>query len=282
MLRFPFSAKSITRSVPAGLALASLLAPSPSFAQGDLLVAPTRVIINNRGTAEVVLDNIGEKEATYRISVTLKRMTEEGNLEPVEEKDANAVEKAAEGMVRYAPRRVVLPPGQPQSVRISARPPADLPDGEYRIHLAFNGLPPVTPIAAQGSDDKAEGISIRLIPVYSIAIPIIVRKGNLVATAAISNPRIEQGEKGPVFKLDMARSGTASVFGEIRIMHPGNSDPVFLAKGIAVYPEVTHRIFSMALSPEQAAQLKGPVRVEYREFPENGGDLLASVEGTLG
>lgn len=276
----PFSAKASRALFVAGLAAAGLLFPAaPSSAQGDLLVAPTRVIIDNRGTAEVVLSNIGDKEATYRVTAQLKRMTADGKLEPVEDKDANATEKAAEDMVRYFPRQVVLPPGQPQILRVTARPLADLPDGEYRIHLAFNGLPQVAPVGEQSQGDE---LKIQLIPVYSITIPIIIRKGNLEATAAISNPHIVEEAGGPVFELDMARSGTASVFGEIRILKPGQSDPVFLARGIAVYPELSHRSLELPLTPGQAQAMKGPIKVEYRELPENGGKLLASVEGTLG
>lgn len=282
MHRLAFPTPSFVRPLFAGLAAASLLVSTASSAQGDLLVAPTRVIIDNRGTAEVVLSNIGDKEATYRITAQLKRMTEEGRLEPVDAKDADATQKAAEAMVRYFPRQVVLPPGQPQVLRVSARPLADLPDGEYRIHLSFNGLPQVTPVTEQKQAGAEQGLKIQLIPIYSITIPIIIRKGNLEATAAISNPHIEQQPNGPVFELDMARSGTASVFGEIRIIKPGQSDPVFLARGIAIYPEITHRSLALPLTAEQAAAMKGPIKVEYRELPENGGKLLASVEGTLG
>lgn len=283
MHSLPRKARNFIRSLAAGLAAAGLLFSTPSSAQGDLLVAPTRVIINNRGTAQVVLSNIGEKETTYRITAELKRMTKDGMLEPVDKKDATAAEKAALDMIRYYPRQVQLPPGQPQVLRLTARPAPDLPDGEYRIHLAFKGLPHVNPVDKQADANASQGLSINLIPVYSISIPIIVRKGNLTATAAISNPRIEQGPHGKaMFKLDMSRSGTASVFGEIRVMKPGKSDPVFLIRGIAIYPELTQRSLEMPLSADEAAAMKGPVTVEYRELPENGGALLASVKATLG
>jgi hypothetical protein len=279
MYRLAFNGRTFARVLAAaGLVFGA----APSLAQGDLLVAPTRVIIDNRGTAEVVLSNVGDTESTYRITAQLKRMTEDGKLEPVEDTAANATEKAAESMVRYFPRQVVLPPGQPQVLRVTARPLADLPDGEYRIHLAFNGLPKVPTVGDPAQAGADQQIKIQLIPVYSITIPIIVRKGNLEATAAISNPHIVQEAEGPVFALDMARSGTASVFGEIRIIKPGQSDPVFLARGIAVYPELTHRSLELPLTAEEAAAMKGPIKVEYRELPENGGALLASVEGTLG
>jgi len=273
-----------------GIASAILAAAAPAAAQGDLLVAPTRLILDGRGNnaergnAQIILSNIGDKEATYRISAELRRMTPQGELVVVEDGLANETEKASLEMVRFTPRRVVLPPGQPQAIRVSARPAADLPDGEYRIHMSFNGLPEVAPVAPQGSDAPAEGLSIRLIPIYSISIPIIVRKGNVEASATIANPRLEQRDDGPgqFLKLDMTRTGNGSVFGEIRAFQPGVADPVFYVRGIAVYPEIDHRELRLPVTPEQAAVLKGNLRFEYRELTENGGALLASTEGVVG
>lgn len=264
------------------LAFTGLLASAPVSAQGDLLIAPTRVIIDNRGSAQVILSNIGDKEATYRIGIELRRMTAEGTLEAVEKEAANEREKAAMEMIRYAPRRVVLPPGQPQAVRISARPAPELPDGEYRVHMSFSGLPDVTPVTEVDEAAEAGRLAIRLTPIYGITIPLIIRKGVMEAVAAISNPRVDVGPNGPVLKLDMARSGTGSTFGEIRVVRPGDSDPVFLARGIAIYPEIGERSLALSISVEQAAALKGPLRFEYRELPENGGRLLAAVEGVIG
>ena len=159
-------------------ALWSLFAPAPVQAQGDLLVAPTRVVINGGGNAEVVLSNIGDKPATYRISIELRRMDENGDFQEVEEAAANETEKATLGMVRYAPRRVTLMPGQPQAVRLSIRPPEDLPDGEYRVHMGFRAVPgSATADLSQERDGASNGVSIKLTPIFGITIPVFLRKG---------------------------------------------------------------------------------------------------------
>src|SRR5690348_12501712 len=106
---------------------AALVAPLFAFASparagvGDLLVAPTRIILDGRRGAEVVLNNIGDEPATYRVSVEFRRMTPEGNLEDVT--DPTASDKAAADMIIFAPRRVTLAPHEPQAIRIAARPP---------------------------------------------------------------------------------------------------------------------------------------------------------------
>lgn len=285
MKRFHRPLAAIIRSVTACIATLGLAVSAPAIAQADLLVAPTRLILDDRGSAQVILSNIGEKEATYRVTAELRRMTPEGELEDVDAAQATELERTALEMVRFAPRRVVLPPGQPQAIRISARPPEGLPDGEYRIHMSFNGLPEVAAVAETAAAEPAQGLNIQLTPIYGITIPVIVRKGKLETTAAISNPRVEQDAEGHnMFRLDMARQGNGSVFGEIVVRRPGESDPVYVARGIAIYPEIDNRALALPISPEQAAALKagGPLRIEYREFEENGGALLAATEGAIG
>ena len=82
------------------------------------MVAPTRIVLDGRRGAEVILNNIGSEEATYRISLELRRMGENGKLDDMMPEEANDVEKAALEIIRFAPRRVTLPPNQPQSIRV--------------------------------------------------------------------------------------------------------------------------------------------------------------------
>lgn len=262
------------------LAFGSMVSATPVSAQGDLLVAPTRVILDGRRGTEVILSNIGSEEATYRIGLELRRMTATGQLVEVQKDDANALEEAALSMVRYAPRRITLPPGQPQAVRIAARPGAEMPDGEYRVHMSFRAIPKPRPVTE--APETAEGISIRLTPVYGVTIPIIVRHGRLEATVAINDPQIVEGERGPELHLAMSRSGDSSTYGEVRVTRPGSDDPVFLARGVAIYSELGERRVRFALTAEQAAAMTGQLRFEYREMPEAGGGLIASVETVLG
>ncbi|MGD9663611.1 MAG: molecular chaperone [Novosphingobium sp.] len=272
------------QSVLAALcASATMFSSAPAMAQGDLLIAPTRVILDGRRGEQIVLSNIGDKEATYRIGLELRRMNPDGSLSDVEPENATDAEKAALDMVRYAPRRVTLPPSQPQSIRVNARPGPDLPDGEYRVHMSFNAIPDATPVTPETSQASAAsgGISIELIPIYGITIPLIVRKGRVEAVAGIDSPRIRQTAQGSELEVHLSRTGMASTYGELRVIAPGKSDPVFLARGIAIYPELEGRKLTFSLTPEQAVALHGPVTIEYREMPEAGGGVMASLQAKL-
>lgn len=272
----------VFRQIALGVAaLVGIASALPARAQGDLLVAPTRVVINGGGGAEVVLSNIGNKPATYRISLELRRMDETGDFNEVAEADANVSERAALDMVRYAPRRVTLLPGQPQAVRISVRPPEGLPDGEYRVHMNFRAVPSADSVEAPAADQpQATGVSIKLVPVYGITIPVFVRKGRLEGQATLGAAQVVRSAGGAFIELDMGRSGTRSVYGEITGKDAGGQ-VVFSIRGVAIYSEVNRRKARIPLNPEQLARVKGRIKIEYRELPENGGALLAETIATF-
>lgn len=272
--------KHISRTALAAALVAPIsLAMPVKAAGGDLLIAPTRIVLDGRRGTEVILNNIGNEEATYRITLELRRMNAQGRLDDVEVEGANLKEKAALDVIRYAPRRVTLPPNQPQSIRIGMQPMDSLPDGEYRAHMLFRAIPKAP--AAGTAQDAGGGLKIQLVPIYGISIPVILRKGNLEATAALANVRIGKDNDGPTLDFDMSRKGEKSVFGEIRVTKPGVSEPIAVAKGIAIYPEIASREVSLPLAPEIAAKLRGDVVVSYYEAPEAGGALISQVRSVL-
>ena len=254
----------------------ALLAAPLDAGVGDLLVAPTRIILDGRRGTEIILNNIGDDVATYRISVELRRMLPDGSLETVT--TPNARESAAEAMILYAPRKVTLPPNQPQSIRINARAPQGLADGEYRVHLLFRAIPEARAVTAPV---PTQGVSFRLTPVYGVTIPVIVRLGNLSATAQIAN--VAKGVEGgkPVIALDLSRLGDRSTFGELRVMKPGVAEPIAVAGGIALYTEIAKRRVNIPLDARFAALATGPVTVEYVERTPTGMVTLASTGAVL-
>ncbi|HEU0310286.1 MAG TPA: molecular chaperone [Sphingomicrobium sp.] len=261
----------------------SLLAPlllftaPPALAGiGDLLVAPTRVVLNGRRGTEIILNNIGDDVATYRVSAELRRMTPEGKL--VEVTDPNGIEKAAQDMVLFAPRKVVLPPNQPQAIRLSARAPEGLADGEYRVHMLFRAVPAPQPAAAPA---KTDGVSFKLIPIYGVTIPVIVRLGNLEAKAALTNVRKVTNEGKPAIALDISRSGDRSTFGEVRVLKAGVEKPIAMVSGVAVYTEIGQRSVTIPIDPAHLDNATGQVTVQYVEPTDTGPVTIAETTAVL-
>ena len=267
--------RNMATALVGGLALISVVSGVPAWAAGDLLVAPTRVILDGKRGTQVILNNVGSEEMTYRISLEIKRMAEDGRLEDIDPAATTEAEKAALALVRYAPRRVTLPPNQPQSIRIGLNPADTLPDGEYRVHMLFRAIPTTQAVTDEaGTND----LKIQLIPLYGITIPIIVRKGELAATAALANARMGRDEDGPVLEVDASRKGNRSIYGEFRVSKPGQSKPIIVQKGIAIYPEIAKRKVDLPLSDEEAAAIRGSeVIIAYHDTPENGGGMIAEL-----
>lgn len=277
------------RPKPRLIALALAGIAAPALAAGDLLVAPTRVVLAGPRGTEVFLNNVGQAPATYRISIELKRMLASGALEDVTPDAASEREKLTLSMISYAPRRVTLAPNQPQAIRIGVRPPAGLPDGEYRAHILFRAIPDATPAVALEGQAR-EGVSIALTPIYGVTIPIIVRKGSLSVTASISdfqkvkvdpatNDVVANGPDAvDAISFTLARRGDRSTYGRIRVTKPGLAKPLFEARGVAVYAEVTSRTVTLPIPPEVAAQLYGPAKIEYLEDSDTGGSTIAEAQ----
>ena len=263
-----------------GLAAPLLALSTPANAGiGDLLVAPTRVVLDGRKGTEIILNNIGEEPATYRVSVEFRRMTEEGGLEDV--KEPNAAEKLAEEMVVYAPRRVTLAPHEPQAIRLRARVPQGVADGEYRVHLLFRAIPPATPVVQASAETAPKGVSFQITPVYGVTIPVIVRLGNLSATAAISDVRLDSRDGKKAVSLELSRKGNRSTFGEVRVLKAGMKTPIALQRTVAVYTEIDKRRVTIPIDDAVAGSIAGPVTVQYAETFDDGSKVIAETQAVL-
>jgi hypothetical protein len=271
--------RPIVRAIAMTVPLFAVLAAAPAQAGiGDLLVAPTRIVLDGRKGAEIILNNIGEEPATYRLSVEFRRMTADGGL--VDVPVPTHADEIARDMIVYAPRRITLAPRQPQSIRISARPPAGLPDGEYRIHLLFRAVPPPTPVAAD-SGEPQKGLRFSLTPIYGVTIPVIVRLGNLQVKAGISNVQLERRDGKAFVALDLTRSGDRSTYGEVRVTKPGVKDPIAVQRAVAVYTELGTRKVEIPVDEAFKGDPAGPVTVQYVEKFDDGSNTIAETSAVL-
>lgn len=268
------------RAAAALLAAVSLWTTPAAAGLGDLLVAPTRLVLDGRRGAEVILNNIGDEPATYRVSIEFRRMTPDGGLVDVAEPSAE--DKAAQDMILYNPRRVTLAPHQPQSIRVAARPGAGISDGEYRVHLLFRAIPPARPLVQPASaPDQPRGIRFAVTPVYGVTIPVIVRLGNLSATAGIANVQLTRKDGKPHVALDLSRAGTRSTFGEVRVLRAGRKTPLAVQRAVAIYKEVATRRMSIPLADDFTGDPAGPVTVQYVETFDDGTHVLAETSAVL-
>ena len=72
---------------------------------------------------------------------------------------------------------------------------------------------------------RKRACALQLMPIYGVTIPVIVRLGNLQATAGISNVHLERKDGKEVVGLELSRTGTRSTFGEVRVLKAGREEP---------------------------------------------------------
>lgn len=259
-----------------------LLALLSQAAHAELMLHPTRLVFDkNTRAAQVELINNSAEPATYRITLVNRRMTEDGQFEPVATPAPG--ELFADAMLRYSPRQVTLQPGTAQTVRLMLRKPAVLADGEYRSHLHFEKLPDAKGSTSVESQGKAEGIGVRLSALVGASMPVIVRHGATSAAVALSNLALHKAELGqpPTLSLQFDRSGNSSVYGDLQVNFiPKTGAPVPLATvgGIAVYAPNTLRRARLPLQvPAGVTLSRGAVEAVFRQRADAGGGVMAQA-----
>lgn len=188
------------------------------FNLGDVTVAPTRIVFGGQTrTAAVSLINHSDKTFIYSLHFVNYRMLESGELQLISE--AGPGEMFAGSMIRFTPRRLILEPKKSQTVRLQVLKPAGLADGEYRSHLVFQVVPDTPKDAEPAPEQEEDSLSIKLIPVYGVSIPVIIRQGATWAKASISNVVVEYGSENalPQAKFELNREGNQSVYGNIEV-----------------------------------------------------------------
>jgi hypothetical protein len=264
------------------MASAQFALPTPASA--ELLIAPTRVVLDRSDrSTELVVVNKGAEEAAFRISVENRRMNLDGSMEKVTE--AIDDELFAKDFIRYSPRRIVLKPGERQTVRVSARLNGDMEEGEYRSHLRLQGAPLSAGRTLQSATSTDSGdLSIQLIAIRSITIPVIMRLGQLDADVDIESIDIQENaaEDETLLVARMKRTGSRSTYGDIKIYAPDQVEPVYFARGIALYTPNTERDLILPLPSELRAALTGKdIRIEFVSSDPQAPGVIANLTTRL-
>ncbi len=213
------------------------------------------------------------------------RMTETGKIKRIEEPAAG--EKFAEQFIRYAPRRVVLEPGQTQTVRLLVRKPGGLEAAEYRSHLLLRAIPKEAGLSIDQALSETQGVKVRLVPVYGLSIPVIVRHGRLsadVQLAALDFVDASRRGERPHVAMRIHRTGERSVYGDITVTFVPRgepSEPIVVGRiaGLAVYtPNAIRKVMVPLHPPEGVTLERGRLEVMYRARASEGGAVLARAQ----
>jgi len=253
---------------------------------GDLIVAPTRVVFDDRTrSAQLSLANKGSETATYRISLINMRMDDNGQLIEIDRPGEG--ELFAENLIRYSPRQVVLEPGAAQTIRLLLRKPADLAPGEYRSHMLFRAIPEDGGVSVEAPADP-NALSVNLIPIFGISIPVIVRHGDLSADVSLADIQVlppDEQNTMPRAAFTLVRDGQRSAFGDLHVtLEKAGETPVVVGQimRLAVYtPNKSRRVTVQLRVPDDTTLSGGTLKVVFTNPGETPDKAVTTATATL-
>jgi hypothetical protein len=144
----------------------------------------------------------------------------------------------------------------------------EMTPGEYRSHFYFRSVPEVKPLGEEETSRDTTSISVRLIPIFGITIPAIIRSGETNASVTLSDLSFEMvNDTLPKISLVFNRNGNMSVYGDISVDHistQGKITRVGIANGVAVYTPNAKRRFQFNLNKLPGVDFRtGTLRVIY-------------------
>ncbi|MGA0599177.1 hypothetical protein ACO2Q3_00570 [Caulobacter sp. KR2-114] len=279
--------------------VAALVGFRPALAEGaaNLNISPHRIVFDpNTRVSTVLVFNTGDAPASYNIELIDRVMAADGSLISLADAqkapalaDAVARLKTAREMVTFTPRRVVLAPGESQTIRIRVLRPDGLAPGDYRTHLTVTAVPPQDQglTADQAAAQSDGSISVRLTALFAISIPLVVRQGPADVAAALENVRYRPaaGAAAPAgtLSLEIARKGASSLYGDIAVRSAKDGPrgkPLGALGGLGVYAEIDRRSVQVPLSrPLTPGEI---VTITYTDEDSKVGQIIAGTSYKVG
>jgi hypothetical protein len=233
------------------LALWASVPPTVADAQG-VLVGPHGIFIDHRTrTGSLELYNPNEQPAEVSISTLFGYPITDaaGNLTLKTTEAPDSSQPSAAGWIEAYPRRLTLRPMERQRVRLFARPPAGLPDGEYWTRIVVAAKGGQVPVAGL-ADTSA--IQIGLTMEMRTIIAAFYRKGAVRTGVTLSDLRAAISGDSLVAYARLTRQGNAAFIGTARgrLLDSGGRQVATFATQLGVYytlePRFAVRVGSLA------------------------------------
>jgi hypothetical protein len=215
------------------------------------------------------------------VSMVQMRMKEDGSFEQISSPDSGQM--FADKYFRFFPRTVALPPGQSQVIKMQLAKTSGMASGEYRSHIYFRSTPKEKPLGDEEIVKDTTAVTVRMIPVFGITIPAIIRVGECSARVTLNDLVFEMfNDTLPRLKVKFIRSGNISVFGDIKVKYTspeGKVSQVAEIKGVAVYTPNILRTFQCNLDKTRGVDYrKGKLTITYTTPEDVKAVKLAEAE----
>lgn len=255
---------SLLRAAASAVALLVLL---PALIEA-VYVAPTAVFMDDRtNAAEVTIGNSGDtpEEATVELRFGFPDADSAGTPFVRIVDDPGPEYPSAADWIRAYPQRVHLPPRSQQVVRLLARPPANLPDGEYWTRLIVTGRGTSIPVMGADSGVRA-GVNL----VIRLVASVTYRKGRVWTGVAVRDLGAEADGDSLTLWAHLDRLGNAAYLGTVDVALVSARDSIVRrwASALAVYVPMRRRFsFPLDSVPPGDYRVRFRLRTERADLP---------------
>jgi P pilus assembly chaperone PapD len=210
-----------------------------------ILVAPQSVVLESRARSGVVeLFNPGSRPAEVSLSAVFGHpvTTDSGDLTLRIIEHPDSTMPSAAGFIEAFPRRLVLQPNQRQTVRLLARPPQGLPDGEYWARLVVASKD-AAPAAEATPTPDAGGVQVGLSLEVRTIIAVNYRQGAQRTGVALGTLTTSVQGDSVVIRAPMERVGTSAWIGmsTVKLLNASGATVAAQAMQTAVYTRIAPR-----------------------------------------
>lgn len=179
--------------------------------------------------------------------------------------------RSAAEWIQVLPRRLVVPPGERRAVRLLARPPAELRDGEYWTRLIFTSRGQRVPVGGGDTTGVQVGLGLEVRTV----IALTYRKGQVDTGIRVREfaPRIEGDSL--LMRPEFLRAGEGAYIGrmELTLIDSAGLHVRSWEEQLAVYRDYhRHYAYDVGDVPEGEYRLLLHVDTDREDIPE--GDRL--------
>jgi len=211
-----------------------------------IYVSPTAVFMDDRSeAAQITIGNSGDtpEEATIELRFGFPDVDSAGTPFVRMVDDPGPGLPSAADWIRAFPQRVRLEPKSQQVVRLLARPPENLPDGEYWTRLIVTGRGATVPVAGADSVVRA-GVNL----VIRLVASVTYRKGHVSTGVALRDLGAEAEGDSLTLWAHMDRQGNAAFLGtaDVELVNGGGSTVRSWSTALSVYVPIRRR-FSFPL-----------------------------------
>ena len=234
-------------------------------AQG-VIVAPHAIYLDHRTrSASITLYNPGADPAEVSISLFFAYPVTDslGHFTLYTPDSTHPSTTSATDWIEAFPRRMTIPPLQRQTIRLLARPPQGLADGEYWSRIMITATGGTLPVTGADSSNIEIGLSLEVRTI----IPLIYRKGQLQTGISLSGLRAAVEGDSLRVRVRLERQGGAAYIGSARgmLVNDRGTTVATFQQPVAIYYDA-QPVFALPVLPAGQYTLRLEVATERTDI----------------